>query len=101
MCKALGEPTRLAIFECLAACDACEVTADGSVCKPGASVTDVCCWVAGGPEMLSKISFHIDKLRQAGLVKTEKDGKNVVCSVDREALQDLISLLQAVADPVQ
>ena len=97
MCKALGEPTRLAIFECLAGCDACEVDEDGSVCEPGSTVGAVCCTVAGGPEMLSKVSFHLDKLRQAGLVKSHRHGKSVVCSIDNEALGDLVAHLSRLS----
>lgn len=99
MCKALGEPTRLAVFECLAQCEACEVEEDGCVHEPGASVGTVCCSVAEGPQMLSRVSFHIDKLRQAGLVTSHRHGKSVICSIDRAAVRDLIAYLENVAGP--
>jgi ArsR family transcriptional regulator, arsenate/arsenite/antimonite-responsive transcriptional repressor len=91
MFKALGDPTRLRIFEFLCDC-CCEVALDdmGDVRRvEGPSVGEVCCQVTGAEKITSTISFHLKELRQAGLIRTEKRGKNVICAVNREALQEL------------
>jgi len=89
--KALGDPTRLRIFEflrnscCPVAID--EGTEDQSV--DGPTVGDVCCCVTGSVKVSSTMSFHLKELRNAGLITMERRGKNMVCRVDREVLANL------------
>ncbi len=89
--KALGDPTRLKIFEFLRAC-CCPVAVEetGDV-RPaqGPTAGEVCCHVTGEERITSSISFHLKELRQAGLITMERRGKNMICGVDPEALDKL------------
>jgi ArsR family transcriptional regulator, arsenate/arsenite/antimonite-responsive transcriptional repressor len=89
MFKALGDPTRARIFEFLCArCHPVAVDDAGGV-RPvqGVTVGEVCCHVTGGEQFSSTVSFHIKELRLAGLIRAEKNGKFMVCSVRREAIE--------------
>ena len=84
MFKALGDPTRLRIFQFLRACTCCPVAVgeEGEV-RPvmGPTVGEVCCYVTGTDRITSTISEHLKELRAAGLIVSEKRGRHVVCSV--------------------
>ena len=89
MFKALGNPHRLAVFLRLASC-----------CPPGAmavSEPEARRFVGQlGAELdiaPSTLSHHIKELRQAGLIRMERQGKNIECWVDEEALGTLAKLL--------
>ena len=81
--KALSNPNRLQIFLRLLSC-----------CQPGvtyASTGDEICPCVGdlGKELdivPSTVSHHIKELNQVGLIKLKRQGKNVECSIDPEAL---------------
>ncbi|MDR3688019.1 MAG: metalloregulator ArsR/SmtB family transcription factor [Fimbriimonas sp.] len=100
MFKALGDPTRARIFEFL--CSKCGPVAldDSGDVRPvqGVTVGDVCCHVTGSEQFSSTVSFHIKELRLAGLIHAEKNGKFMVCSVRREAIQSMRDYLQAQHD---
>lgn len=96
MFKALGDPTRLRIFEFL--CDCCgpvAVEETGDV-RPvlGPTVGEVCCQVTGADKITSSISFHLKELRLAGLITMERRGKNMICSVN----SDTVAMLAAYFD---
>lgn len=95
MFKALGDPTRLHIFEFLRAC-CCPVAVEetGDV-RPvvGPTVGEVCCHVTGAEQINSKISHHLKELRLAGLITVERRGKNMICGVNREAVAMLAAYL--------
>ena len=95
MFKALGDPTRLHIFEFLRSC-CCPVAVDatGDV-RPvtGPTVGEVCCHVTGAEQINSKISHHLKELRLAGLITVERRGKNMLCGVNRPAVAALASYL--------
>ena len=96
-CKALGDPTRLQIFEFLRAqCCPVAVEETGEV-RPvlGPTVGEVCCHVTGAEQINSKISQHIKELRLAGLVTVERRGKNMICGVNREAIDALATYFAA------
>ena len=102
MFKALGDPTRLSIFEFLRAC-CCPVAVDpsGDV-RPvvGPTVGDVCCRITGIERITSTISHHIKELRLAGLITVERRGKNMVCGVNRESVAELAAYFaEAEIDP--
>jgi ArsR family transcriptional regulator, arsenate/arsenite/antimonite-responsive transcriptional repressor len=83
--RALGDPTRLRIFEVLRSCQR-EVGVDESgECHPdGAlSVGQVCCRFDLG---MSTVSHHLRELRLAGLIQTERRSRWIYCSVDPEGL---------------
>src|SRR4029453_15833848 len=83
--KALSDPTRLLIFECLACCSDVEIDEGGDGPPAGAlSVGEFCCRF---DQSLSCISRHLKELRLAGLVRTEKRGRWLYCSVDPAALE--------------
>ena len=83
--KALSNPNRLKIFQRLATC-----------CKPGTiSVIDACetaCVGELGRELdivASTVSHHIKELRQAGLIRTRRQGQKIECWIDPEAVDQL------------
>ncbi len=104
MFKALGDPTRLRIFEFLRA-QCCPVAVEGDTgdVRPvaGPTVGEVCCNVTGATTITSTVSFHLKELRQAGLIKMERRGKNMICGVNRDAVVRLAGYLgEAVSNNV-
>jgi ArsR family transcriptional regulator, arsenate/arsenite/antimonite-responsive transcriptional repressor len=101
--KALGDPTRKAIFEFL--CDRCcpvAVEESGDVHQmQGVTVGEVCCHITGSEKFTSTISFHIKELRLAGLIQAEKSGKYMICSVNQTAVNAMISYLGGLPRPSQ
>lgn len=95
MFKALGDPTRLRIFEFLAEC-CCPVAVEetGDV-RPvlGPTVGEVCCQVTGADKITSSVSFHLKELRLAGLITMERRGKNMICGVNQNAVVHLAAYL--------
>ncbi len=88
--KALGDPTRLAIFELIRAKGGGTYTEDemsNSVSRI-ASQFDV---------SLSTVSHHLKELRNAGLIRCEKRGQTVYCSLDPDILSEVERFLQGVS----
>ena len=101
MFKALGDPTRLRIFEFLrSCCGPVAVEESGDVRPVGypdgveqsslPTVGEVCCKITGEERITSTISFHLKELRQAGLIVMEKRGKNMICGISPRVL-DLLA----------
>lgn len=67
--KALADPTRLRILQRLAA-------------RPG-TVTELIDHVDLSQPL---VSWHLRRLRAAGLVETRRSGREVICTISREAL---------------
>ena len=95
MFKALGDPTRLHIFEFLqGCCGPVAVEENGDVRSvDGPTVGEICCHVTGAERVTSTISFHLKELRLAGLISVERRGKNMICSVNRDAVAMLATCL--------
>src|SRR5438046_2000241 len=91
MFKALGDPTRLHIFEFLRSCCGPVAVEETGAVRPivGPTVGDVCCHVTGAVQINSTISHHLKELRLAGLITVERRGKNMICGVNDDAVQAL------------
>jgi ArsR family transcriptional regulator, arsenate/arsenite/antimonite-responsive transcriptional repressor len=100
MFKALGDPTRLRIFEFLCSCcdrvavDVLSIENSGDI-RPlqGSTVGEICCRLNGTERITSTMSHHLKELRLAGLITTERSGKNIICKVNQAALGDLHAYL--------
>ena len=93
--RALGDPTRLEIFRLLRCCSRGGVGVDvgpsGELAPVGAlAVGDVCCRIGGS---LSAVSHHLRELRLAGLIRMEKRGRWIYCSVNPDALDQIRGFL--------
>lgn len=113
MFRALGDPTRLKIFQFLRAqCCPVAVEETGDVrpvvagdtgdARPvaGPTVGDVCCHVTGADRITSTISVHLKTLHEAGLITIQPQGKFRICGVNPEAVSKLAAYL-ADDGPVQ
>src|SRR6266568_3638710 len=93
--KALGDPTRLRIFEFLRSC-CCPVAVDesgGVSTVDGPTVGEVCCHITGIERPTSTISFHLKELRNAGLISMERRGKHILCGVNQKSVEQLAAFL--------
>jgi ArsR family transcriptional regulator, arsenate/arsenite/antimonite-responsive transcriptional repressor len=91
MFKALGDPTRLRIFEFLWACCCPVAVGDNGDVRPiqGRTVGEVCCYLTGDDRVPSTISFHMKELRNARLIRMERRGKSIACWIEPEVLNRL------------
>jgi ArsR family transcriptional regulator len=91
--RALGDPTRLRIFEFLRCCNREVEIDEAGDCRPGnaLSVGEVCCRL---DQAMSTVSHHLKELRLAGLIRTEKRGRWIYCSINPAAL----ALIQEFSD---
>jgi ArsR family transcriptional regulator len=97
MFRALGDPTRLRIFEFLRSCCG-PVTVDdsGEIRRvEGATVGEVCCRVTGVDRITSTLSHHLKELRLAGLIKTHREGRRIICRVNPDAVEALAGYLHS------
>ena len=91
--RALADPTRLAVFQCIRQCggevcyDTCTGLCDGG-CAGGMAVCDVRCQVPCAP---STLSHHLNTLRDAGLIETRKRGREVYAAIRPDALMKIVA----------
>jgi DNA-binding transcriptional ArsR family regulator len=92
--RALGDPTRLRIFQMLRSCARAVEVDESGQCRPAGalSVGEVCCRF---DQSLSTVSQHLKELRLAGLIRTEKRARWVYCSVNPAGL----ALIEEFLDP--
>lgn len=89
--RALADPTRLAVFQCIRACggtvgyDTHTGLCDGG-CEGGVAICDVRCQVPCAP---STLTHHLNTLRDAGLIETHKRGRAVYGHIRPDALMKL------------
>jgi ArsR family transcriptional regulator len=90
--KALSNPARLRIFRQLALC--CEGEAS---CGADDQGMRRCVGELGRDLGLapSTVSHHIKELRQAGLIRVERRGQNIHCSLDPEVVRSLADFFEA------
>ncbi len=83
--KALGHPHRLQIFWRLASC--CTV---GTTCAPEDSIQRCVGDLIGELDIApSTVSHHLKELVHAGLIATERSGREIRCWVEPEVLHEL------------
>lgn len=87
--QALADPTRLAVFDCIRGCGGASgydsATGECDAGEPGAvCLCDVKCKVPCAP---STLTHHLNVLRDAGLIVTEKRGRTVYARVVSDALE--------------
>ena len=101
MFKALGDPTRLRIFEFLRSCCCAVAIGDSGQASrtSGPTAGEVCCSVTGSDKINSKISFHLKELRSAGLITMERRGKNMLCGINPDAASMLSAYLSGPLNP--
>ena len=95
--KALGDPTRLHIVEFLAkmCCHRAAVDDQGGVEGPTAG--EICCHITGAEKITSTVSQHLHELEAAELVRIERNGKRMVCTLRTEQLETLADYLRGLA----
>lgn len=86
--KALGDPTRLAIFELVRDCG--ERGEGHSPDEIENSITQI---ASRFDLSLSTISHHIKELRGAGLIRCERRGQSIHCSVEPGIAEELARFL--------
>jgi hypothetical protein len=59
----------------------------------GSTVGEICCRLNGTERITSTMSHHLKELRLAGLITTERSGKNIICKVNQAALGELLAYL--------
>ena len=79
---ALSDETRLAILDCLRACERC-------VCE----LTDHL------DAAQSRLSFHLRVLKEAGLVSDRREGRWMYYTLNPDALNEAAELVQTLAAP--
>lgn len=96
MFKALGDPTRIRIFEFLRQQQhPIAIDEDGNVrMVSGPTVGEVCCHLTGIERATSTVSHHLKELRLAGLIRMERRGKNMICSLNGQAVAELTTYLK-------
>jgi ArsR family transcriptional regulator len=82
--KALGDPTRLAIFELIRS------NADPESGHTSRELANTVSQIASQFDVsLSTVSHHLKELRGAGLIRCERRGQSIYCSVETAVLSDL------------
>lgn len=96
--KALGDPTRLRIVGFLGrmCCGRAIVNDEGGVYE-GPTAGEVCCHLTGAERITSTVSHHLHELEAAGIVRIERSGKRMLCTLRPETLESLGDTLRAIA----
>jgi ArsR family transcriptional regulator, arsenate/arsenite/antimonite-responsive transcriptional repressor len=96
--RALGDPTRLRILESLRCCPEGAEIDEAGQCRPShtLSVGEVCCRL---DQPMSTVSFHLKELRLAGLIRTEKRGRSIYCSINPAGLELMREFLNRPCTP--
>lgn len=91
--RALSDPTRFAVYQCIRCCGgACSYNEDRGECcgsnddNDGVTACRIRCTVPCSP---STLSHHLNELRAAGLITTERHGRVIKCRIHTEALAQI------------
>lgn len=97
--KALADPTRLRIVVFLSkmCCGTAAVDEEGGV-YDGPTAGEVCCHITGAEKITSTVSFHLHELEAAGIIRIERRGKKMVCTLKPESLNALSDELRRIAN---
>jgi ArsR family transcriptional regulator len=88
--RALGDPSRLAIFELVREC--CQPDSGHSTADLRGSVSEI---AKQFDLSLSTVSHHLKELRTAGLIRCERQGQHIFCSVDPEVVAVVEAFLRS------
>jgi len=83
--RALANPNRLAIFE--------RIHGNGLCCRTDHKGNTVCAIADDFQLALSTVSHHLKELRTAGLISCDRNGQQVICSINHEMLDRVLALL--------
>jgi len=96
--KALSDMNRLRIVRFLSerCCGTAAVDEAGGVYE-GPTASEVCCHITGAEKITSTISHHLHELENAGLIRIERAGKRMICTLRPEAFEFLAKEFQAIS----
>ena len=96
--KALSDPTRFRIVTFLSqmCCGRAVVNEEGGVYE-GPTASEVCCHLTGAEKITSTVSHHLHELENAGLIRIERSGKKMLCTLKPEAFEALAEGLKLIA----
>jgi len=97
--KALADPTRFRIVVFLShmCCGTAAVDEDGGV-YAGPTASEVCCHLTGAEKINSTVSHHLHELEEAGLVRIERRGKRMICTLRAEAFATLANRIKLIPE---
>lgn len=96
--RALADPTRLQIvgFLSQSCCGTAAMDEEGGVYQ-GPTASEVCCRITGAEKITSTVSHHLHELEGAGLIRIERRGKRMICTLRPEAFEALAEELRTIA----
>lgn len=96
--RALSDPTRLRIVGFLSqmCCGRATVDDEGGVYE-GPTASEVCCHLTGAERITSTVSHHLHELEGAGVIRIERRGKRMLCTLRPESLESLADHLRGIA----
>jgi DNA-binding transcriptional ArsR family regulator len=71
------------------------VDEDGGVEGPTAG--EICCHITGAEKITSTVSQHLHELEAAELIRIERRGKRMICSLQSERLEALAAYLHSLS----